>query len=117
MNWQELGGISEPFFTHDRRFAFQRVDNYWRLYGWDGNFIQEFRSFVSMNEFIMKDRLSRTYQVFFIDGHDLKYKVFTCEALDEKDAISKMFDKHGRNFDHQIVNVCRMEDHHEKDHD
>ena len=54
-----------------------------------------------------------TYKVCFIDGHDLKYKVFTCEALDEKDAISKTFNRYGDNFDHQIIEVYRMEDQHE----
>ena len=56
MNWQQMGGISEVFYTNDRKFAFQRVDRYWRLYGWDGNFIHEFPSFVSMIEFIMNER-------------------------------------------------------------
>ena len=62
MNWQELGGISEPFYTNDRKFAFQRVGNYWRLYGWDGNFVREFRSFVSMNEYIMKSRMEDRHE-------------------------------------------------------
>jgi len=57
MTWQELGGISEVFYTNDRKFGFQRVGNYWRLYGEEGSFIQEFRSFVSMNEYIMNERM------------------------------------------------------------
>lgn len=57
MTWQELGSISEVFYTHDRKFCFQRVGNYWRLYGGpEGTFIQEFRSFASMNEYIMTKR-------------------------------------------------------------
>ena len=58
MTWQELGVKSEVFYTADRRFAFQRVGNYWRLYGGkEGSFIQEFRSFVAMNEYIMNERM------------------------------------------------------------
>ena len=57
MTWEELGGISEVFYTSDRLFAFERVGNYWRLYGGlDGTFIEEFRSFVAMSEFIMNER-------------------------------------------------------------
>ena len=60
MTWQELGSISEVFYTHDRKFCFQRVGNYWRLYGGtEGSFIQEFRSFVAMNEYIMKEMLNK----------------------------------------------------------
>ena len=51
-----------------------------------------------------------TYRVCFIDGHDLKYKTFTCEALNRKDAISKMMDLFGPNFDHQIADVYRLDD-------
>ena len=58
MNWQEQGGISEVFYTNDRKFAFQKVGNYWRLYiGWEGSFKAEFRSFVAMNEFIQNERM------------------------------------------------------------
>ena len=56
MTWQEMGGISEVFYTNDRKYAFQRVDRYWRLYGPDGFFLKEFGSFVSMIEFIMNER-------------------------------------------------------------
>ena len=112
MNWQQQGGISEVFYTNDRKFAFQKVDNYWRLYGENGDFIQEFRSFVSMYEYIRlrRDNYPGTYKVCFIDGHDLKYKTFTCTAENRKDAISKMLDLFGRNFDHRIADVFRLED-------
>lgn len=46
-----------------------------------------------------------TYRVCFIDGHDLKYKTFTCEAENRVDAIHKMHEMFGANFDHQIANV------------
>ena len=50
-----------------------------------------------------------TYRVCFIDGHDLKYKTFTCYAENRKEAIGKMFDAYGPNFDHQISDVYRVE--------
>lgn len=51
-----------------------------------------------------------TYKVCFIDGHDLKYKTFTCTAENRKEAVSKMLDLFGRNFDHRIADVFRLED-------
>lgn len=58
MTWQELGGVSEIFCTPDFRFAFQRVGNWWRLYGGvEGSFIREFRSFTAMSEYIMNERM------------------------------------------------------------
>ena len=51
-----------------------------------------------------------TYKVCFIDGHDLKYKTFTCTAENRKEAVSKMLDLIGRNFDHRIADVFRLED-------
>ena len=125
MTWQELGGISEVFYTHDRKFCFQRVGNYWRLYGdEDGHFIQEYRSFVAVQEHIMKARgtcpyndpfeVVKKFKVCFIDGHDLKYKTFTCDAIDQKQAIEKMMDLFGSNFDHQITDVFMLEDQEEE---
>lgn len=112
MNWQQQGGISEVFFTGDRKFAFQRIDRFWRLYGEDGNFVKEFPSFPAMVEYIRQRRANYpgTYKVCFIDGHDLKYKTFTCNAENRKEAISKMLDLFGRNFDHRIADVFRLED-------
>lgn len=111
MNWQEQGGISEVFYTYDRKFAFQRVDRYWRLYGNETlSFIQEFTSFVSMNEFIIEQRRKvEAYQVCFVDGHDMKYKTFKCEANSCKEAIEKMMDAYGANFDHQVKDVYKLE--------
>lgn len=57
MTWQELGGISEVFYTYDRMFGFQRVGNYWSLYGQDGYFVKGFRSFTSMMQFIIDERM------------------------------------------------------------
>lgn len=51
-----------------------------------------------------------TYKVCFIDGHDLKWKVFTCQAQNRVEAISKMREMFGTNFDHQITDVFRVED-------
>ena len=57
MTWQEMGGISELFYTGDRRFAFERAGNVWMLYGGEyGEHIKDFRSFVAMSEYIMKER-------------------------------------------------------------
>ena len=109
MNWSQQGGISEVFFTGDRKYAFQRVDRFWRLYGEDGNFVKEFPSFPAMVEYIRQRRADYpgTYNVCFIDGHDLKYKTFTCQAKNRKQAIEKMFDKYGPDFDHQVRDVFR----------
>ena len=45
-----------------------------------------------------------------IDGHDLKWKVFTCEAQNRVEAISKMREMFGANFEHRIAEVFRVED-------
>ena len=45
------------------------------------------------------------YKVCFIDGYDLKYKTFTCEAKSREEAIEKMMDAYGPNFDHHIEDV------------
>ena len=52
---------------------------------------------------------SETYKVCFIDGHDLKWKVFTCEAQNRAEAISKMREMFGANFEHRIAEVFRVE--------
>ena len=49
------------------------------------------------------------YKVCFIDGHDLKYKTFTCWAEGRKQAIEKMFNTYGPDFDHQVKDVFRKE--------
>ena len=71
MTWHELGSISEVFYTHDRKFGFQRVGNYWRLYGGeDGHFIREYRSFVAVQEHIMKARGTCPYEDPFVFEED-----------------------------------------------
>ena len=50
------------------------------------------------------------YKVCFIDGHDLKWKVFTCQAQNRVEAISKMREMFGANFEHRIAEVFRVED-------
>ena len=59
MMWDEQGGISEVFWTSDRQFAFQRAGNYWNLYGADGEFMKDFRSFVALQGFITQERLKK----------------------------------------------------------
>lgn len=51
-----------------------------------------------------------SYKVCFIDGHDLKWKVFTCQAQNRVEAISKMREMFGPNFEHRIADVFRAED-------
>ena len=46
------GFISQVFWTADSKFAFQKVGNVWNLYGADGSFRKEFRSFMAMCLFI-----------------------------------------------------------------
>lgn len=59
MTWQEQGGISEIFWTSDRKFAIQRVDRFWRLYGGEmGYFIREFGSFPKVQEYIRDERMN-----------------------------------------------------------
>lgn len=56
---QREGGermISEVFYTGDRRWAFQRVGNYWNLYDENGYFHKDFRSFKAMYEYIYEQR-------------------------------------------------------------
>ena len=50
------------------------------------------------------------YIVQFIDGHDLKYKTFRCTAENQQEAISKMFDVYGKNFDHHVIDVYKKEE-------
>ena len=58
MTWQEQGGISETFWTSDRRFAIQRVGNVWNLYDGEnyGYFVKDFSSFPKVQEYIRNER-------------------------------------------------------------
>lgn len=48
-------GISLVFYTHDRKFAFQKVGIYYNLYnGLDGEFITEFISLDALCEYIKR---------------------------------------------------------------
>ena len=51
----------------------------------------------------------KVYRVCFIDGHDLKYKVFTTEAENREQAIIKMREMYGSNFEHRITGVYLLE--------
>lgn len=49
--------ISPVFYTDDRKFAFQKVGDYYRVYDENGDFDREFRSFKTMCEYICGHRL------------------------------------------------------------
>lgn len=46
------GFVSSIWFLNNRRYAFQRVGNYYRLYDNDGAFVKEFRSMLEMENWI-----------------------------------------------------------------
>ena len=45
------------------------------------------------------------FKICFIDGHDLKYKVFKTEARSEDDAMDRFNERYGANFDHQFISI------------
>lgn len=45
------------------------------------------------------------FKICFIDGHDLKYKVFRTEARSEDDAMDRFNERYGANFDHQFISI------------
>lgn len=45
------------------------------------------------------------FKICFIDGHDLKYKVFKTEARSEDDAMERFNERYGANFDHQFISI------------
>lgn len=45
------------------------------------------------------------YKICFIDGHDLKYKVFKTEAKSEEDAMDRFNERYGAEFDHQFISI------------
>ncbi len=47
--------ISPTFTTWNRKWSFQWIYPIFRLYGEDGEFVKEFRSFKAMNEYIIKN--------------------------------------------------------------
>ena len=52
----------------------------------------------------------KKYAVFYIDGHDLKFKTFITEAMDPEDAERKMRESYEGigDFDHQIEGVYEV---------
>lgn len=49
-----------------------------------------------------------TYEISYIDGHDLRYKVFATEASSAADAINNLWDSYqDGDFDHQIISVAK----------
>lgn len=55
-------GISPVFYTYDRRWGFQRINSVYRLYGEDGEFVQEFRSMKAMCEYICRKDAEKNAQ-------------------------------------------------------
>ena len=49
------------------------------------------------------------WTIQYIDGHDLKYKVFTTEAKDEEEAQAKLWEQYESDFDHQIIQIYPAE--------
>lgn len=50
------------------------------------------------------------WTIQYIDGHDLKYKVFTTEAKDPEDAQVKLWESYESDFDHQIIQIYQVEE-------
>lgn len=46
--------ISPVFWTENRKYAFQFVGGFYRLYNEEGDFVKEFRSFKKMLAYIMQ---------------------------------------------------------------
>ena len=52
------------------------------------------------------------YTIGYVDGHDLKYKTFNCEAVNMRDALDKFSEatkKHG-DFEDRITSVTAADD-------
>lgn len=49
------GFISPVFYTADRKWSFQRCGEYYRLYNREGWFVQEFRSFKAMCDYMDRE--------------------------------------------------------------
>lgn len=49
------------------------------------------------------------YQVAYIDGHDLKYKIFTTTAKSPEDTVQKLRESYEADFDHQIIEVSEVQ--------
>lgn len=50
------------------------------------------------------------YIIYYIDGHDLRYKTFRTPAGSEADALRLLWDQYESDFDHQIIEAIK-EDH------
>ena len=51
-------------------------------------------------------RIYQDYEIRYIDGHDMRYKVFTTKASCPDWAINNLWDSYpGGDFDHQIISV------------
>ena len=48
------------------------------------------------------------YKVAYIDGHDMKYKIFETTAETKEDAVRKLRDSYDADFDHQIIEVYEV---------
>ena len=48
------------------------------------------------------------YTIHYIDGHDLKYKIFRTIAMSEQSARQNLWDSYtDGDFDHQIINIIK----------
>ena len=54
----------------------------------------------------------KKYDVCYVDGHDLKYKLFRAEAEDPDDAVHKMRESYSEigDFDHLICDVIEVKE-------
>lgn len=50
----------------------------------------------------------KKYEVRYIDGHDLKYKIFEVEAENENLAMQRFWDIKDRAFEHRIASVTEI---------
>lgn len=50
------------------------------------------------------------YKISYIDGHDLKYKLFETVAEDPEEAIQKLRKSYEADFDHQIIDVVEVKE-------
>lgn len=102
MRWNHETGylqISEP---HDHVKMFGRYAPRFLTFG-KANGKCYFLGIQIVGEIPAKPR----YTVHYIDGHDLKYKTFTTDAITPEEAESKMRWSYEADFDHQIIEIIK----------
>ena len=50
------------------------------------------------------------YEVGYISGNSLKFKVVKVEAENRNDAVIKAFDREGRSFENSLVSVKELKE-------